>query len=135
MSLKPREIATDKAPQALGPYSQAVMIQNLVFVSGQIPVVPTTGKFVEGDIQSMTHQALDNLEAILDESGCSLEHVVRVDIFLKDLKDFVAMNEAYGERFNGPVPPARQTVQVVALPLDAPIEISCIAILATKLIV
>jgi len=126
-----KKIDTSKAPKALGPYSQAVVVINpspTIFVSGQLPIDPETGKMIEGSIQLMTKRVIDNLEAILLEAGSSLEHVVRTDVFLKDLKDFALMNEEYAKRFKGKLVPARQTVQVSDLPLGSPIEISCIAI-------
>lgn len=126
------EVVSKEAPSALGPYSQGVSVSgasNLVFVSGQLPIDPFTGKMVSGDIREMTSQVIDNIEAILIAGGSSLFKVVRVEIFLTDLaRDFGAVNEVYGERFRGEVKPARQTVQVAALPLASPIEISCIGV-------
>jgi 2-iminobutanoate/2-iminopropanoate deaminase len=131
MSLSFGKIATKKAPQALGPYSQATSLNisngNILFVSGQLPIIPETGKMIVGDISEMTHQVIDNLETILKEGGSNLACVLRVDVFLKDLNDFAIFNESYALRFLGPNYPARQTVQVEKLPLDSPIEISCIA--------
>lgn len=132
MSSAKTKISTPDAPQAIGPYSQAIAINkdtNLIFVSGQVPMDPKTGKLITGDIKALTQQVIDNLEAILKAGGSSLENVVRTDVFLKDLKsDFAGMNEQYAKRFNGSTPPARQTVQVSELPLGASVEISCIAI-------
>lgn len=126
-----KKVQTEKAPKAIGPYSQAVVLdagRQLVFVSGQVPLDPATGKLVEGDMAVLTNQVLDNVEAILLAAGSSLDKVLRADIFLTDLKnDFATMNAAYGQRFNGVVAPARQTVEVSTLPLGAKIEISCIA--------
>lgn len=126
-----KEIKVEKAPAAIGPYSQGVKMesqQQLLFVSGQLPLDPGTGKLINGDIRAMTRQVIDNIEAILKAGESSLQHVLRVDVFLKNLKEnFFAMNEEYGKRFNGAVPPARQTVEVVELPQGSPIEISCIA--------
>lgn len=125
-----KKIETSKAPKALGPYSQAVALQEgrpLLFVSGQLPIDPKTGTLITGDMRILTKQVIDNLEEILHAGGSSLDRVVRVDVFLKDLKDFAAMNEEYAKRFNGSVTPARQTIQVADLPLGSPIEISCIA--------
>lgn len=121
-----KKIQTDKAPAAIGPYSQAVVAGGTVYVSGQLPIDPATGKLVEGDIKILTARVIDNLEAILVAAGSSLDKVVRVDVFLKDLKDFAAMNEVYAKRFSSA--PARQTIQVSALPLGSIIEISCIAV-------
>lgn len=114
------------------PYSPAILVpagQQLIFVSGQLPVDPATDKLIEGDIVALTMCVLDNMEAILKQAGSSLKHVVRTDVFLINMKrDFAGMNEAYAKRFSVDTPPARQTVQVVELPKGATIEISCIAI-------
>jgi len=120
-------ITTDKAPKALGPYSQAIHDGDYLFVSGQLPIDPSTGKLLQTDIKGSTERVFDNLEAILESGGCSLKDVVRMDVFMKDLAEFAAMNEVYGKRFGGAWAPARQTIQVAKLPLDASIEISCIA--------
>lgn len=122
-----KKIETDQAPKAIGPYSQAVYAAPFIFVSGQLPLDPMTGKMVQSDIVIQINRVLDNIEAILKASGCTFQDVVRCDLFLKDLKDFATVNQEYGKRFNQSVPPARQTIQA-ALPLDALIEISCIAI-------
>ena len=127
-----RKIETAEAPKAIGPYSQAVATENLVFISGQLPVDPATGKLVEADIRLQTNRVLDNLEAILKQSGCTFANVVRCDVFLTDLNDFKILNEEYAKRFIEGVPPARQTIQVARLPLDAAVEISCIALLTQK---
>ncbi len=128
------KIATTEAPAALAAYSQGIVTaagQALIFVSGQLPIDPKTGKFVEGDIKTLAKQVIDNIEAILVAGGSSLQHVVRTEIFLTDLKrDFAHVNEEYGKRFAGATPPARQTIQVADLPMGSPIEISCIAIRA-----
>lgn len=130
-----QKITTAQAPKAIGPYSQAIKVKfsgSLVFVSGQLPIDPNTGDMVEGDIRILTKRVLDNIEAILLAGGSSMQEVVRVDIFLKDLKkDFTAMNEEYAKRFSLSSPPARQTVEVSNLPKDSPIEISCIAVATT----
>lgn len=126
-----KKIDTEQAPKAIGPYSQAIIVpagKELIFVSGQLPLDPATGALVKGDIGVLTHRVLDNIEAILKASGSSLHLMVRVDIFLKNLADFQVMNEEYAKRVNPHKPPARQTIQVAALPKDAAIEISCIAI-------
>jgi 2-iminobutanoate/2-iminopropanoate deaminase len=123
-----KKIETSQAPQAIGPYSQAVDAHPFIFVSGQLPLDPATGKMVEADIHLQINRVLDNLEAILKASGCSFQHVVRCDVFVKDLNDFATINQEYAKRFTQPVPPARQTVQVARLPLDALVEISCIAV-------
>lgn len=124
-----KKIETVHAPQAIGPYSQAIVSNGLCFVSGQLPIDPKTGKLVEGDIRQMTRQVIDNLEAILVASGSCLELVVRCDVFLKDLQDFQLMNEEYAKRFSQKTPPARQTIQVADLPKSSPLEISCIAVI------
>lgn len=116
---------TDMAPAALGPYSQAVSMGNLLFVSGQLPINPATGKMVEGDIATRTHQVLANMRAIAEAAGASLNQVVKTTIFLTDLSDFQAMNSAYATYFPD-APPARSTVQVAALPLGSNIEIEAI---------
>lgn len=123
------KIASEKAPRALGPYSQAVRVQNLLFVSGQLPIDPKTDQLIEGTIGQMTKQVFENLAAILDAGGSSLEKVVRCEVFLTDLKDFAAMNEEYGKHLKGPCLPARQTIQVSGLPKGSPLEISCIAVI------
>lgn len=122
-----QKIQTDQAPAAIGPYSQAVKAGNIVYVSGQVPIDPKTGKLVEAHILLQVNQVLDNLEAILKAAGCTFANVVRCDVFLKDLNDFAVVNQEYAKRFNQPVTPARQTIQVSKLPLDAMVEISCIA--------
>ena len=122
------EIKTEQAPKAIGPYSQAVAFERLVFVSGQIAIDPKSGTIVEHTIQSQTRQVLENIEAILKADGLTLEHVVKAEIYLKDLSDFQIVNTLYAEKFSHPIKPARQVVQVAKLPLDGLIEISCIAV-------
>jgi 2-iminobutanoate/2-iminopropanoate deaminase len=119
-------ISTDAAPRAIGPYSQAVRAGSLVFVSGQIPLDPTTGALVGGDIVAQTHRVFANLQAILDAAGSSLEQVVRATVYLADMNDFAAVNEVYGTYFSSPAP-ARATVQAARLPKDARVEIDVIA--------
>lgn len=127
-----KKIITEQAPAAIGPYSQAIVVkenQSLIFVSGQLPIDPKTGELIEGDIRLLTKQTLNNIEAILIASSSSLQHVIRTEVFLKELKrDFTGMNEEYAKRFNALTPPARQTIQVAELPKGSSIEISCIAI-------
>ena len=118
---------SEDAPRAVGPYSQAILAGELVFCSGQIPLDPATGQLVEGDIAAQTGRVLDNLAAVLAAAGSDLAHVVKTTVFLADLGDFTAMNEAYATRF-GEHRPARSTVQVAALPRGARIEIECIAV-------
>lgn len=123
-----KKIETAQAPKAIGPYSQAVCAPPFVFISGQLAIDPATGKLIAGNIQEQISQVFDNLEAILKASGCSFAHVVRYEIFLKDLNDFAVVNQECAKRFNQPTLPARQTVQVARLPLDGLVEISCIAV-------
>lgn len=120
---------SDAAPKAIGPYSQAVrMAKGPIFLSGQIPLDPTTGQLVSGDITAQTERVMENLRQVLQAAGCTFEHVVRCGIFLVDLNDFAKVNEVYGRHF--PVnPPARSTVQVAALPKGARVEIDAIAVL------
>ncbi len=120
-------IATDRAPQAIGPYSQAVRAGNLVFASGQIPIDPATGEFVAGGITEQTEQVLRNLSAVFEAAGLGLAQVVKTTVFLVDMDDFAAMNEVYG-KFFAQQPPARATVQAARLPRDARVEIEAIAV-------
>ena len=122
-------IATDRAPRAIGPYSQAVRAGNLVFASGQIPIDPATGEFVPGGIAEQTEQVLRNLTAVFEAAGLSMDQVIKTTVFLADMDDFTAMNEVYG-RFFGAAPPARATVQAARLPRDARVEIEAIAMAA-----
>lgn len=131
------KVESPEAPAAAGPYSPAVALpmgngMQLLFLSGQIHRNPATGKLVTGDIKTMTRCVLDNLETLLKAAGSGFEHVVRVEIFLIDMASFSEMNEEYKLRFTGPCLPARQTVQVAKLPLNASIEISCIAVAPIK---
>jgi len=121
-------ISTDRAPKAIGPYSQAVAANGFAFVSGQIALHPTTGQMVEGGIREQTRQVLDNIQALLVASGSSLRHVVKTTVYLQDINEFAIMNEIYSEYFSDH-PPARATMQVARLPRDARLEIDCIAIL------
>ena len=122
-------ISTPLAPSAIGPYSQGIRAGNLIFVSGQIPLDPSTGKLIEDkSISAQTRRVLENLRAILDASGASMEDIVRTTVFLKDINDFAEMNSAYAEFFKS-VPPSRSTVEVARLPRDASVEIDCIAVL------
>jgi 2-iminobutanoate/2-iminopropanoate deaminase len=119
-------VATEAAPQAIGPYSQAVSLGDFVFTSGQIPIDPKTGVFVEGGIAEQTEQVLRNLAEVLRAAGTSLEAVVKTTVYLADMNDFAAMNEVYGRYFSNE-PPARSTVQAARLPRDARVEIDAIA--------
>lgn len=121
-------VATERAPRAIGPYSQAVRNGNFLFASGQIPIDPATGEFVAGGITEQTEQVMRNVSAILEAAGAGLQQVVKTTVFLADMDDFMAMNEVYG-RFFGEDPPARATVQAARLPRDARVEIEAIAIL------
>lgn len=124
-----KSIATEKAPSAIGPYSQAISTGNLVFISGQLPIDPTTGKLIDDTISARTHQVLRNLQAIAEEAGGDLAGIVKTTIFLTDLADFKEVNMAYSEYFPT-APPARSTVQVAALPLGSNIEIEAILLIS-----
>ena len=119
-------VATEAAPRAIGPYSQAVISRGLVFVSGQIPLDPATGQMVAGDIGVQTERVLENLRTLLEACGSSLERVLKTTVYLADLEDFPRMNEVYARYFPS-APPARATVQAARLPRDARIEIEAIA--------
>ena len=120
-------ISTGAAPQAIGPYSQAVIANGFVFLSGQIPLDPTTNTLVEGDIAAQTERVIENLKAVLEASGSSLESVVKTTVFLKDMGEFAKMNEVYARYFKNH-PPARATVEAARLPRDVRVEIECIAL-------
>jgi len=119
-------VSTEKAPRAIGPYSQAVVAGDLVFTSGQIPLDPGTQQMVAGDVRAQTERVMDNLAAVLDAAGTGFDNVVKATIFVVDLGDFATVNEVYGKRFPRS-PPARSTVQVAALPKGARVEIELIA--------
>ena len=119
-------VSTSSAPQAIGPYSQAIRAGNLSFVSGQIPLDPATGMMVPGDIGEQTRRVFQNLGEILKAAGASFDHVVRTTVYLADMGDFAAMNEVYGTYFSTPAP-ARSTVHAARLPKDARVEIDVIA--------
>ena len=119
-------VKTKQAPQAIGPYSQAVRAGGFVFASGQIPLDPQTGEFVAGGVAEQTEQVLRNLSAVLEAAGASLDRVVKTTVFLADMNDFVAMNEVYGRYFREDAP-ARATVEAARLPRDARVEIEAIA--------
>lgn len=120
-------VSTEKAPGAIGPYSQAVKSGGMLFCSGQIPIDPATGEFVEGGVAEQTEQVFKNLIAVLEAGGANLESVVKTTVFLADMNEFAAMNEVYGRYFDSNKP-ARATVQAARLPRDARVEIECIAI-------
>ena len=121
-------IATADAPQAIGPYSQAIRAQGLIFTSGQVAIDPTTQQVIAGDVSAQTDRVLKNLAAILKASGSTLEKVVRCTVFLKNMGDFAAMNEVYGRYFTS-APPARSTVAAAGLPKNALLEIEVIALI------
>jgi 2-iminobutanoate/2-iminopropanoate deaminase len=125
--MKRERIATSNGPSAIGPYSQAVVAGELVFVSGQIPIDPARGALIEGDIAAQTDRVMKNLSAILEAAGSSLDKVVKTTVYLADLDDFTVMNETYGRYFKAD-PPARATVQVAKLPKGAAVEIDAIAV-------
>ncbi len=120
-------IYTSSAPEPIGPYSQAVLSGNTLYVSGQIPINPNSGELIKGSIEEETDQVMQNLSAILEEAKMHFSDVVKCSIFVKDLNDFVAINAVYGKYFTTN-PPARETVEVSRLPKDANVEISCIAV-------
>jgi 2-iminobutanoate/2-iminopropanoate deaminase len=119
-------VSTDRAPKAIGPYSQAVIANGFVFVSGQIPLDPATGQIVAGGIADQTAQVFENMKNVLEAAGSSLEQAVKTTVYLKDMGDFAPMNEVYGRYFPAN-PPARATVEAARLPRDVRIEIDCIA--------
>lgn len=121
-------VTTDKAPAAIGPYSQAIQTGRLLFISGQIPVDPATGEVVTGDVAAQTRQAIKNIVAILQSQGIGLENVVKATVFLTDMNDFPIVNQVYGEYFPQAAP-ARSCVQVARLPKDVSVEIETIACL------
>jgi 2-iminobutanoate/2-iminopropanoate deaminase len=124
-------VSTDKAPKAIGPYSQAIVAGDLVFTSGQIPLDPQTQQFVQGDVRAQAERVMENLSAVLAAAGASFASVVKATIFLTDLNDFAAVNDVYGKRFPS-APPARSTVQVAALPKGARVEIDLVATRSRK---
>ena len=123
-----RVVKTEAAPEAIGPYSQGIAVDGFLFVSGQIPLVPATGRMVEGGIAEQVERVMENLKEILRAGGTGLERVVKTTVYLTDLEEFPEMNRVYA-RYFGPDPPARATVQVTALPRNARVEIEAIAAL------
>ncbi|MBF1477165.1 RidA family protein [Prevotella pallens] len=119
-------INTNKAPKAIGPYSQAIEANGLVITSGQLPIDPATGEFVPGGIKEQTRQSLTNAKAILEEAGISMANVMKTTVFLSDMNNFAAMNEVYAEFFSEPFP-ARSAIAVKTLPKNALVEVECIA--------
>ena len=120
-------VQTDNAPKAIGPYSQAIKAKGLIFASGQIALDPQTMQVIEGGVREQTERVMNNLRAVLESAGSSLDQIVKTTVFLADLNDFADMNEVYG-RFFGDMPPARSTVEVARLPRDVRVEIDAIAL-------
>ncbi len=129
MSSEKQQVSTQQAPAAIGPYSQAIRIGNVLYSSGQVALDPASGAVVSGGVTEQTARAIENLKAVLSAAGASLAQVVKTTVFLKNMGDFAAMNEVYGRYFapDGVVPPARSTVEVARLPKDALVEIEVIA--------
>ena len=123
---KLNRVETGNAPAAIGPYSQAIVFNGMVFTAGQIPLDPTSGQLVEGDVATQTRRVMQSLQAILEEAGASLSTVLKTTVFLSDMADFAAMNAVYAESF-GDHKPARSTVQAARLPRDVKVEIEAIA--------
>ena len=121
-------VHTDKAPKAIGPYSQAIKANGILYASGQVPIDPATGEIIQGTIAEQTERVFHNLKAVLEAAGTSLDKVVKTTVFLADLSDFAEMNETYSQFFRD-APPARSTVEVSRLPKDARVEIDLIALL------
>jgi 2-iminobutanoate/2-iminopropanoate deaminase len=122
-------ISTDRAPKAIGPYSQAVVVNGLAFLSGQIPIDPVTNQLIEGDVVAQTVRVLENLKIVLEACGSSLEQVVKTTVFVKDLGEFATINETYAKYFPEN-PPARATVEAARLPRDVRVEIECVAVVS-----
>ena len=120
-------ISTDKSPAAIGPYSQAVEVNGMIYSSGMIPVIPATGQIVDGGVKEQTKQVFDNLKALLGAAGSSLDQVIKTTVFIKDMNDFGAVNEVYATYFDGDYP-ARSCVEVSRLPKDVLIEVEVIAL-------
>ena len=120
-------IATDKGPKAIGPYSQAIKANGFIFTAGQVPFDPATGQLIEGDVAQQTARVLENLKAIVEAAGSSLEHAVKATVYLKDMGDFAAMNEVYARYFSQN-PPARSTVEAARLPRDVRVEIDLVVL-------
>ena len=121
-------VLTDRGPKPIGPYSQAIRANGLLFISGQVALDPKTGEMTEADIRKQTERVLENVRGIVEAAGSKMNHIVKTTVFLKDMNDFGTMNEVYGGYFTS-TPPARSTVQVSRLPKDAPVEIEVIAML------
>lgn len=121
-------ITTDKAPAPLGPYNQAVLVNDTLYLSGQIPLIPSTMELVEGDLEAETRQVMQNLKAVLEAADMGFDHVVKTSIFLSDMNNFNAVNNVYGSYFDDATAPARETVEVANLPKFVRIEISMVAV-------
>ncbi|MDA1264369.1 MAG: RidA family protein [Planctomycetota bacterium] len=121
-------ISTPHAPAAVGPYSQAIVAGGFVHCAGQVALVPETGKMLDGDVAAQTERVFQNLKAVLAEAGTSLERAVKVQVWLKSMDDFATVNGVYAKHFEGMTPPARACVEVARLPLDALVEIDCLAL-------
>jgi 2-iminobutanoate/2-iminopropanoate deaminase len=128
VSMKKKVIQTDKAPKAIGPYSQAIATDTMVYTAGQIGLIPATGDLIEGGVEEQTRQALTNISAVLEAAGSSVSKVVKTTVFLKDMGDFPKMNSIYAEFF-GENPPARSTIAVAGLPKGASVEIEAVALI------
>ena len=127
MKIERKSINTPSAPRALGPYSQAIVTAGLIFTSGQIPLNPKTGNIVEGDFKQRVIQVLKNINAVLEAGGTELSSILKLTVFLTDLSRFSTVNEVFSDQFKGIEPPARSVVEVAGLPMDADIEIECVA--------
>jgi 2-iminobutanoate/2-iminopropanoate deaminase len=126
--MRKKAILTKKAPLPIGPYNQAIQFDNLLFISGQIPLDPENGKLISSGIKEETNKVMTNIQYILEEAKMNFNNVVKTTIFLKDMNDFIEVNTEYAKFFENYIPPARETVQVSQLPKNVNIEISCIAI-------
>jgi 2-iminobutanoate/2-iminopropanoate deaminase len=124
-----KRIQTEHAPAAIGPYSQGIVINNMLYTAGQVAIDPKEGKLIEGGIEEQTRQVLENVKAVLEAAGTSLDNVVKTTVFLTYMGNFAAMNGIYSKYFSADPPPARTTIQVAGLPLGAMIEIECVAAL------
>jgi 2-iminobutanoate/2-iminopropanoate deaminase len=124
-------VFTDKAPRPVGPYSQAIIAGGFVFVSGQIPLDPATGKLVEGSFEEKARRVMENIKAVLEAAGASMDDIVKVTVYLRDIKLFAEFNRVYAEYFRGP-PPARVVVEVSNLPLNADLEVEAIAYIGER---
>lgn len=124
-----RNVESAHGPRAIGPYSHAVWAGNLLYLSGQTPIDPATGRLVDGDVTTQTHRVFDNLQAVLEDAGLSMDNVIKCNVYLTDMASFAAMNAAYMERFAAPFP-ARTTVAVAGLPLGARVEVELVALAA-----